>query len=113
MPCTITQLAKLPPHFGDSVWVIGNPLGVFYYTVTNGIVSHPHRKYKGEYFLQVDAGIIFGNSGGPVFDKYGRLIGIVDAVFFVKGPTHLGIAVPISTIRSFLKGTGRLTQLFK
>ncbi len=113
LPCTVTPLAKVSPHFGDKVWVIGNPLGVFYYTVTSGVVSHPRRLHNGNYFLQVDAGIIFGNSGGPVFDRFGRLIGIVDAVFFVRGPTHLGIAVPIYTIRSFLHGTDRVEQLLK
>ena len=111
--CTVTPLAYHSPLFGERVWVIGNPLGRFHYTVTSGVVSHPKRKYKGEYYLQVDAGIIFGNSGGPIFDNGGRLVGIVNAVFFVKGPTHLGVAVPIYTIRDFLKTTGRVTPLFK
>ena len=107
LPCAVTSLAKIEPKFGDPVWLVGHPLGRFIYTITFGIVSHPKRIYNGKDYLQIDAGMIFGNSGGPVFNQRGELIGIADAIFFVKGPTHIGIAVSLSRIRKFLHNSQR------
>ena len=67
---------------GDRVLAIGNPLGL-QGTVTSGIVSATHRDLSGPYdeFIQTDAAINHGNSGGPLFNSRGEVIGINNQIF--------------------------------
>ena len=60
---------------GDEVFAIGNPLGLKQ-SVTKGIVSSTNRVILGQRAIQIDAAINFGNSGGPLFNKHGLVIGI-------------------------------------
>lgn len=83
---------------GEPVSVIGNPLGLDH-TLTNGIVS-ARRVYEGERFIQMSAPISPGNSGGPVFDRHGRVIGV--SVAQMIGGQNLNLAVPISQLRALI-----------
>lgn len=87
---------------GDWVIAIGNPYG-FAGTVTTGIVSARGREIgMGPYddFIQVDAAINRGNSGGPAFDLAGRVIGVNTAIFSPTGASvGIGFAVPSNTVR--------------
>ena len=67
------------PNVGDTILALGSPLGLDK-TVTQGIVSNLSRRFLqiGD-VIQIDAAVNFGNSGGPVVDTSGRLIGIVFA----------------------------------
>ena len=99
--------AKPLPHvdFGDSTtaragdWVIaiGNPFGLGG-TVTSGIISSPHRKTGAgafDEFIQTDAAINSGNSGGPMFDMQGNVIGINDWIVSQSGGNiGIGFAIP-------------------
>ncbi len=80
---------------GDWVLAIGNPLG-FDHTVTAGIISARGRSVFGNtaygQFLQTDAAINFGNSGGPLFNLDAEVIGINTAI--VAGGQNLGFAIP-------------------
>jgi serine protease Do len=82
---------------GDWVIAIGNPFGLGG-TVTSGIVSARGRDIQaGPYddFLQLDASINRGNSGGPTFDLQGRVIGINTAIFSPNGGSvGIGFAIP-------------------
>lgn len=82
---------------GDRVIAIGNPFGVGT-TVTSGIVSARGRDlHNGPYddFLQVDAALNHGNSGGPLIDAYGQVIGVSDAIYSPNdGNVGLGFAIP-------------------
>ncbi len=93
-------------HFGNSAqarvgdWVvaIGNPFGLGG-TVTSGIVSAVYRKtgQGGAYdrYIQTDAAINRGNSGGPLFDMQGNVIGINNAIFSPSGGSvGIGFAIP-------------------
>ena len=84
---------------GDWVVAVGNPFG-FGGTVTAGILSARGRDLRtGGYgdFLQVDAPINRGNSGGPLFDARGRVIGVNAAIFApAGGNVGIGFAVPAS-----------------
>jgi S1-C subfamily serine protease len=68
------------PRIGESVFAIGNPLGRYPYSVTNGIVSGKNRVFydlTGKFgYLQSSATTIWGNSGGPLVDERGRVLGI-------------------------------------
>jgi serine protease Do len=96
-------------HFGDSKdarvgdWVIaiGNPFGLGG-TVTSGIVSAVYRATQsgGAYdrYIQTDASINRGNSGGPLFDMQGNVIGINNAIFSPSGGSvGIGFAIPAET----------------
>ena len=80
---------------GDIVLAIGNPLGVGQ-TVTSGIVSALARSGgKGRHFVQTDAAINVGNSGGALIDSSGRLVGINTAIVTRSGGSDgIGFAVP-------------------
>lgn len=87
---------------GDYVVAIGNPFGL-QHTVTAGIISAKNRSIgAGPYddFLQTDAAINFGNSGGPLFDLKGTVIGINTAIN-AQGQ-NLGFAIPIDEARAHL-----------
>ena len=87
---------------GDSVFAVGSPFGLGK-TVTSGIVSARGREIgAGPYddFLQVDAAINSGNSGGPLFDASGRVIGVNTAIFSPSGGNvGIGFAIPAEMVR--------------
>jgi len=93
-------------RIGDVVFAIGNPMGVGK-TVTMGIVSATSRDLNilgnqgYESFIQTDASINMGNSGGALVDAWGRLIGINTAIISQSGGNiGIGFAVPIKLARS-------------
>jgi len=102
---------------GDWVLAVGNPFGLGG-TVTAGIVSARGRDEVGGAqftdFIQIDASINRGNSGGPTFDLSGRVIGMNTAIFSPSGGSvGIGFAIPSSTIQrivSDLKRTGSVTR---
>lgn len=106
-----TNLPTLP--WGDSgrirvaEWVlaIGNPFGVFSQSVTLGIVSATGRSVEGlsnlEEFIQTDAAINRGNSGGALINARGELVGINTAIYSETGGYQgIGLAVPSNLVRA-------------
>jgi len=89
---------------GDIVLAIGNPYGLSQ-TVTQGIVSATGRGQLGlatfENFIQTDAAINLGNSGGALIDANGDLVGINTAVLnrASGGPEGIGFAIPVNLVR--------------
>ncbi|MDD6188910.1 MAG: trypsin-like peptidase domain-containing protein [Clostridiales bacterium] len=85
---------------GQNVYAIGNPLGELTYTLTEGIVSALDRDIAVEpnvsiKMFQISAAINSGNSGGPVFNDRGEVIGIASAKYANTGVEGLGFAIPI------------------
>jgi len=104
------------PRVGDWVMAVGNPFGLGG-TVTTGIISARGRDIgSGPYddFLQIDAAINRGNSGGPAFNLEGEVVGINTAIFSPSGGSvGIGFAIPASTAESViasLKETGKVTR---
>jgi serine protease DegQ len=92
---------------GDVVLAIGNPFGVGQ-TVTMGIISALGRNNLHinhfENFIQTDAAINFGNSGGALIDTQGKLLGINSAIYSqTGGSVGIGFAIPVSTARNVLE----------
>jgi serine protease Do len=91
---------------GDFVVAVGNPFGLGG-TVTAGIVSARGRDIgAGPYddFIQIDAAVNRGNSGGPTFDLAGQVVGINTAIFSPSGGNvGIAFAVPASTAKSVVK----------
>ena len=110
------KLADKAPRIGDLVLAVGNPFGLGG-TVTNGIVSARGRDIgAGPYddFIQIDASVNKGNSGGPTFDMDGNVIGVNTAIFSPSGGS-VGIAfdIPSDTVKSVvaqLKDKGSVTR---
>ncbi|MGI4721538.1 MAG: Do family serine endopeptidase [Janthinobacterium lividum] len=91
---------------GDVVLAIGNPFGVGQ-TVTLGIISALGRNNlhinNFENFIQTDAAINFGNSGGALVDTNGHLLGINSAIYSqTGGSVGIGFAIPVSTAKNVL-----------
>ncbi len=95
--------AKELPRIGDWVVAIGNPYGLGG-TVTAGIISAEGRDIgDGPYdrFLQIDAPINRGNSGGPTFNLQGEVVGVNTAIFSpTGGSVGIGFAIPSTTADS-------------
>jgi len=106
---------------GDVVFAIGNPLGVGM-TVTSGIVSGLSRSDTGvglayQDFIQTDAAINAGNSGGPLIDHEGRIIGMNTMIRTAGqgGNIGIGFSIPsnlISGVALDLANTGKVTRGF-
>ena len=92
---------------GDVVLAIGNPFGVGQ-TVTMGIISALGRSNlrinQFENFIQTDAAINFGNSGGALIDTSGNLLGINTAIYSqTGGSVGIGFAIPVSTAKTVME----------
>ena len=102
---------------GQWAIAIGNPFGQFGRTLTTGVISALGRTLQGpdgrsiSGVIQTDAAINKGNSGGPLLDSSGRVIGINSAIFSPTGTNAgVGFALPVDTIKRMLPdllGVGR------
>ena len=85
---------------GNRVYAVGNPLGELTYTMTDGIICALDRVITTETsysinVFQINAAVNRGNSGGPVYNGRGEVIGIVDAKFSATGVEGIGFAIPL------------------
>lgn len=94
---------------GQRAIAIGNPFGQFGRTLTTGVISALDRTLEGSDgrtitgIIQTDAAINRGNSGGPLLDSSGRVIGMNTAIFSPTGTSAgVGFAVPVDTIKRLL-----------
>ena len=109
---------------GQQVIAIGNALGQYQNTITSGIISGLGRSltaYSSDYsmseelsdMIQTDAAINAGNSGGPLVNAAGEVIGINTAVS--SEGSNLGFAIPISSVKGLIKSVieeGRVTRSY-
>ncbi len=101
-PVRIGKMADV--RVGETAIAIGNPFGQFGRTLTAGVVSALDRTVKTEegvlrHAIQTDAAINHGNSGGPLLDSSGRLIGVNSAIYSPSGTSAgVGFAIPVSTV---------------
>lgn len=94
-------------NIGDPLYVIGNPLGDLTFTLTVGVVSAKDRLIKTEtnYIInmfQTDAAINAGNSGGPVYNGKGQLVGIATAKYNSSSIEGLSFCIPIDDVGSII-----------
>src|SRR5262245_59745763 len=100
---------------GEWVCAIGNPLG-YVHSVTVGVVSFLGRKLFDpilDAFIQTDAAISFGNSGGPLINSRGQVVGITTAIS--SQASNIGFAIPINQVMGILaqlKERGRVSRGF-
>jgi len=88
---------------GEAVYAVGNPLGELAYTMTSGMVSALDRRISTDEntsinMFQFDAAVNAGNSGGPVYNSKGEVIGVVTAKYSSTGVEGLSFAIPIDDV---------------
>ncbi len=113
---TYVKFSDKEPRVGDWVVAVGNPFGLGG-TVTAGIISaHGRQIGAGPYddFLQIDAAVNRGNSGGPAFNFHGEVVGVNTAIFSPSGGNvGIAFAIPASTaehIITALKDNGSVVR---
>ncbi len=92
-------------NVGDSVYAVGNPYGMLEFTMTTGHISALNRQIAAEEtetalrMFQIDAAVYSGNSGGPVYDTRGRVVGVVTAKYASSSSMEgIGFALPINDV---------------
>ena len=113
---SFVEIADRMPRIGEWVIAVGNPFGLGG-TVTAGIVSAHARDITPEGysdFIQIDAPVNQGNSGGPSFDVAGRVIGVNSAIVSpTGGSVGIGFAIPAETVKAVaadLRTKGKVTR---
>ena len=86
---------------GQRVFAVGSPLGLER-SVSEGIVSLRNRLISGRLHVQTTAEISPGNSGGPLFNYRGEVVGVNNMKVVATGAEGLGFSIPVATVKSFL-----------
>lgn len=90
-------------EIGDDVYAIGAPNSMAY-TLTKGIVSSKERKIGTDVYIQIDAPLSEGNSGGPLLNDNGEVIGINSRK--VSNSEGIGLAIPMTVVCAYLESQG-------
>ena len=88
---------------GDDIYAIGAPKGMAY-TLTKGGISAKERTVSGQTYIQIDAPINEGNSGGPLLNDAGQVLGV--NTLKMNDSEGLGLAIPITRVCSFMQSLG-------
>lgn len=101
-PLQVADLSKI--SVGDDVFAIGAPNSLAF-TLTKGVVSSKERYVNSQRYIQTDAAINSGNSGGPLLNDAGEVIGVNS--YKMSDSEGLGLAIPIDVVVTYLE-TGEL-----
>ncbi len=99
LPCADINDAKI----GDDIYTIGAPNSLSY-TLTKGVISTKSRQVQGNDYIQIDAAINQGNSGGPLLNEYGAVLGI--NTLKATDSEGIGFSIPIAKALSLLRSAG-------
>lgn len=88
---------------GDDIYAIGAPKSLDY-TLTKGVVSNKSRKFGKYTYIQIDAAVNSGNSGGPLLNSKGQVIGVNSMK--MSDAEGIGLSIPISSVVSFMENKG-------
>lgn len=110
IPVTIGDSEEV--KVGDEIYAVGNPFGILDFTLTTGRVSALDRLIATENnednairMFQIDAAVYEGNSGGPIYNSYGEVIGIVAAKYAPQVESEgIGFAIPINSAMKIISG---------
>ena len=86
---------------GEDIYAIGAPRSLDY-TLTKGVISSKSRTIGFNKYIQIDAAINSGNSGGPLLNNAGQVIGVNSMK--ISDAEGIGLAIPISSVTSFMEG---------
>ena len=103
-PLTFASLEDV--HAGDDVYAVGAPKSMAY-TLTKGIISSKSRMLYGQDYIQIDAAVNEGNSGGPLLDADGQVLGVI--TLKMADAEGIGMAIPITVVSHWLENTEPVT----
>ncbi len=106
------SVSSYDPAAGDRVVTVGHPLGIEYF-ITVGVASGVRTTWGNMDWLITSAPIMYGNSGGPVFNEYGEIVGITSWLAVARGQAvgHIAGSVPTYKLRAAVAGRSlRLPQ---
>ena len=92
---------------GEDVYAVGAPKSMAY-TMTKGIISSKSRMIQGQEYIQVDAAVNEGNSGGPLLDSNGNVLGVI--TLKVADAEGIGMAIPITVVSRWLENSEPVMQ---
>lgn len=92
---------------GRKIYVAGYPYGMPF-TVTEGTVSSPKQLIEGKYYIQTDAAVNPGNSGGPMLDERGRVVGVT--VSKISQADNMGFGIRVETLHKLFDSTGEIDR---
>jgi serine protease Do len=98
---TVTSSAAMKT--GDDIYAIGAPKSMAY-TLTKGVVSAKNREIAGNEYIQIDAPINEGNSGGPLLNDSGQVVGI--NTLKMTDSEGIGLAIPMEVVKNYLNSLG-------
>lgn len=106
MDCSALESVELAPNdtlsINTKVYVAGFPFGMGF-TVTEGTVSSPKQLLDGRHFVQTDAAVNPGNSGGPIFNEEGQVVAVVSCKLNHKDAESMGFGIRIEELRHLLE----------
>ena len=88
-------------HVGDDVYAIGAPKSMSY-SLTKGIISSKDRVIRNRHYIQIDAAVNEGNSGGPLLDANGNVLGVI--TLKMTNAEGIGLAIPITVVTDWMDG---------
>ena len=88
---------------GEGVFAVGNPLGLER-SLSEGIVALKSRLLSGQTYVQTTAALSPGNSGGPLFNMAGEVIGVNSLKMMAQGAEGLSYSIPINRVKAFIDG---------
>lgn len=98
----VLPIAQWPTEVTDTVFTVGHPWGLMY-SVSKGIVANPILKADGtpRFYIQTDAKVYNGNSGGPMINSYGEVVGVNVMMIAQTGGSY-GLAIPAQVLTKFV-----------
>ena len=96
---SINLVAEIDQKEGDKVLAVGHPFGLKY-TATQGILSNTHHQQDDIRYYQHDAALNPGNSGGPLIDYLGKIIGV--NTFIIQNGHNIGFSLPVNYLKEAL-----------
>lgn len=124
---SVIRFTQKEPRLGERVYAIGNPLGEYPYSVSDGIISAKNRVRGGMTgkfgFLQTTATLIWGNSGGPLVNERGEVVGVNSQIAFADLPDGSSILqqqinfaleadICVKLINDILANDGRVVRAY-
>ncbi len=94
------QLAGTEVSIGQKINVAGYPFGMPF-TLTEGTVSSPRQLMEDQYYIQTDAAVNPGNSGGPMFNQQGEILAITTSK--INNADNMGFGIPVASLRPLLE----------